>query len=98
MNKQELLDKISQLEQAANQMNEPDKTFKLTDVSLLKIAVEGQAISDIAQKMGSIELPKIQEMENGIQVATQAISSHAQRADAFNKAYGIIKSAIGLAL
>lgn len=98
MNKQELLDKISQLELAANQMNEPDKTFKLTDVSTLKIAVEGMAISDIAQKMGSIELPKLQEMENGIQVATQAISSHAQRVDAFNKVYGIIKGAIGLAL
>jgi hypothetical protein len=98
MNKQDLLDKISQLEQAANQMNEPDKTFKLTDVSILKIAVEGMAISEIAQKMQSIELHKAQEMEDGIHLATQAISSHSQRVDAFNKVYGIIKGVIGLAI
>lgn len=98
MNKQELLDKISQLEQAAKQMNEPDKTFKLTDISTLRIAIEGMAISDIAQKLQSIELPKIQEMEDAIQLATQSTSSHAQRVDAFNKVYGIIKGAIGLAI
>lgn len=98
MNKQELLNNISQLEQAAEEMDEPDKTFKLTDVSKLKISIEGMAISDIAQKMGSIDLPKIQEMDDNIQLAKQAISSHAQRVDAFNKAYEIIKGAIGLAI
>ncbi|MBO9492419.1 hypothetical protein J7384_18805 [Endozoicomonas sp. G2_1] len=98
MNKQELLDKISQLEQAAEQLDEPDKTFKLTDASKLKIAIEGMAISDIAQKMQSIELPKIQEMESSIHLATQAINSNAQRVDAFNKAYGIIKGALSLAI
>lgn len=98
MNKQELLDKITKLEQSANQMNEPDKTFKLTDVSKIKIAIEGMAISDIAQKIQSIGLPKIQEMEDSIHLATQATSSHTQRVDAFNKVYGIIKGAIGLAI
>ena len=98
MDKQDLLNKISQLEQAADQMDEPDKTFKLTDVSKLKISIEGMAISDIAQKMQSIDLPKIQEMEDSIRLATQAISSNAQRVDAFNKVYGIIKDAIGLVI
>ncbi len=98
MNKQELIGKITQLEQAANQMNEPDKTFKLTDVSTLKIAIEGMTISDVSQKMQNIELPKIQGMEDGIRLATQATSSHTQRVDAFNKVYGIIKGAIGLAI
>ena len=98
MDKQELLNKISQLEQAAEEMDEPDKTFKLTDVSTLKISIEAMAISDIAQKMQSIDLPKINEMEDSIQLATQAISSNAQRVHAFNKAYGIIKGVIGLAI
>lgn len=98
MDKQELLGKISRLEQAANQMNEPERTLKLTDVSMLKIRIEGMDISDIAQKMQDIELPKIQEMEDGIQLATQATSSHAQRVVAFNKVYGIIRGVIGLAI
>ena len=98
MGKQELLNKISRLEQAANKMSEPDKTFKLTDVSKLKMSIEGMAISNIAHKMQSIDLPKINEMEDSIRLATQAISSNAQRVDAFNKAYRIIKGIIGLAI
>lgn len=98
MDKQELLTNIAQLQEAAEQMDEPEKTFKLTDVSILKISVEGMSISDIAQKMQSIELPKIQEMEEGIQLATQAVISHTARVNAFNKAYGIIKGAIELAI
>jgi hypothetical protein len=98
MDKQELLANVAQLQEASEQMDEPEKTFKLTDVSILKISIEGMSISDIAQKMQSIELPKIQEMEESIQLATQAVTSHAARVNAFNKAYGIIKSAIELAI
>lgn len=98
MDKQELLKKISQLKQAAQKMDEPDKTFKLDDISKLKISIDSMAVSDIAQKMQSIELPKIQEMDDSIQLAVQAVSSHSQRVNAFNNAYGIIKSALRLAI
>ncbi|MBN7818703.1 hypothetical protein [Bowmanella yangjiangensis] len=98
MNKQEILEKISQLEHSARKMNEPEKTFKLSDASKLKIAIEGMSISDIAQKIGSIDLPKIQEIEENISLAKQAKISHSQRVDAFNTVYGIIKDVIGLAI
>lgn len=96
MDKQELLNKVAQLERAAEQMDEPDKTFKLDDVSQLKIAIDSMSISDIAQKMQTIELPAIQEMESNIQLATRATTSYAQRVNAFNSAYGVIKGALGL--
>lgn len=98
MDKQALLNKIAQLEQAAQQMDEPDKTFKLDDISQLKIFIESMSISDITQKMQSIELPKIQEMDSSIQLAIKATATHLQRINAFNKAYGIIKGAINLVL
>lgn len=98
MTRQELLSKISELEQAAVKMDEPERTFKLTDVSILKISVEGLSVSDIAGKMQSVSLPEIQEMEESIQLATQAVSSHSTRVKAFNKAYGIIKGVIGLVI
>ncbi|MGR5159945.1 hypothetical protein [Vibrio owensii] len=98
MDKQALLKKISQLEQAAQQMDEPDKTFKLDDISQLKISIDRMAVSDIAEKMQSIELTSIKEIDSSIQLAKKATSSHIQRVSAFNIAYGIIKGAIGLAL
>ena len=79
-------------------MDEPDKTFKLDDISQIKISIDSMAVSDIAEKMQSIELPSLQEMDSNIDLAIQATSSHEQRVSAFNKAYGIIKGAIGLAL
>lgn len=98
MDKQELLTKITLLQKAAEKMDDPEKSFKLTDVSILKISIEGMSMSDIAQKMQSIELPKIQEMEESIQLATKAVTSHTARVNAFNKAYGIIKGAIVMAI
>lgn len=98
MTKQELSDRISELLKAADKLDEPERTFKLVDVSRLKIAIHGMSVSDIAGKMQSISLPEIQELEDSIQLATQAVSSHSARVKAFNKAYGIIKGAIGLAI
>ena len=96
MDKQELLNKIELLRQAAEQMDEPNRTFKLDDVSQLKIQLESMAISDIADKIRSIELPTITEMETNIQAANEAISNQSQRVEAFNTAYNIIKGVIGL--
>lgn len=98
MDKQDLLKKVSMLKQAAEDMDEPDKTFKLDDVSQMKIAIESMSISDIAQKMQQIDTPKIQEIDDSIQLALQATASHSQRVHAFNKAYGVIKGAIKLAI
>lgn len=98
MDKQSLLNKISQLEQAAQQMDEPDKTFKLDDISELKILIYSMAVPDIVDKMQSIDLPSLQEIDSNIQLAIQATRAHEQRVSAFNKAYEIIKGAIGLAL
>lgn len=98
MDKQALLNKISQLEQAAQQMDEPDKTFTLDDISQIKISIASMSISDIAQKMQSLDLHSIQEMDSSIQLAIQATSTHSQRMRAFNNAYGIIKVVIGLVL
>lgn len=98
MDKQELLGKISHLEQVANKMNEPDKTFKLNEVSKLRIAIDGMAIYEIAQKMQGIELSKIQEMDNAISLATKAISSQSERVNAFNKVYEIIKGVLKLVI
>jgi len=96
MNKQELLDKIELLRQAAEGLDEPDKTFKLSDISILIIKLEALAISEITQKMNLISLPEISDMDAEIQAANNAINSHENRVLAFNNAFNFIKGAIGI--
>ncbi len=96
MDKQELINKIELLRQAAEQMDEPNRTFNLDDVSQLRIQFESMAISDIAEKMRSIYLPEIAEMNKNIQAANNATTNQSQRVEAFNNAYNFIKRAIGL--
>lgn len=98
MDKQTLLHNVLLLRQAAEKIDEPEKTFKLDDVSQLKIAIESMAISDIAQKMQQIDTPGKQVIDDSIQLALQANLSQSQRLDAFNKAYGVIKAVMKLAV
>jgi len=95
MDKQVLMEKISQLEQATKTMDQPDKNFKLDDISKLRIAIDSMSISDIANKLRAVDLPSIQEMDGNIEMALKATSSHEKRVNAFNKAYGIIRGAVG---
>jgi hypothetical protein len=96
MDKQALLNKIAQLEQAAGQMSEPQRTFKLDDISQLKITIESMAVEEIAAKMAAIDLPKLQEVDGNIALEVEASGTESQRIKAFNLAYGLIKGALGL--
>lgn len=96
MTKEEILSKIAELEEAAKSMDEPDKTFKLSDIDQLKIELEGLAISDVAEKMRSISLPEIEQMDSNIAAAKDATAAHSQRVLAFNMAFEFIKGALGI--
>lgn len=94
MNKEQLIQKIESLIQAAEGLEGSERTFKLNDARQLKIKAEGMSIADIAEKMGAISLPQISEMDDAITEASDAIKSHNLRVQAFNKAYGFIKAAL----
>lgn len=98
MTKDEILAKITELKEAAEGLDEPEKTFKLSDIDQLEIEVQGMAISDVADKMRTISLPALQDMDAAIQAARDATAAQAQRLAAFDKAYGFIKGALGILL
>lgn len=98
MEKQELLNKVGLLQQAAEGLDEPNKSFKLDDISRLKIQIEGMAISDIAQKMNSISFPDIAEMDANIQASNSVESAQQHKVEAFNSAFNFIKGVISVAL
>ena len=83
MNKQEILNKIEVLSQAAEGLDGATKTFKLDDISRLKIKLEGMSISEVADKMSSISLPDISDMNEAIEEASDSINSHEKRVNAF---------------
>ena len=98
MTKDEILEKIAVLNQAAENLEEPDKTLKLSNLDQLKIELLGMAISEIADKMQSITLSDIEEMEANIKVAKDAAVANSDRVAAFNRAYNFIKGTIGIVL
>lgn len=98
MSKQELLNKIELLRQAAEGLDDPDKTFMLSDISILIIKLESFTLSEITQKMNSMSLPEISDMDTEIQVANNAINSHGNRVLAFNNAFSFIKRAFGIVI
>lgn len=98
MTKDEILEKIVVLRQAADSLEEPEKTFKLSDTDQLEIQLQGMAISDVADKMRSISLPDLEAMDANIQAASDATAAHSQRVSAFNRAYDFVKGALGIAL
>jgi hypothetical protein len=98
MNKQEILDKIDALKVAAEGFEGSTKTFKLDDVSRLKIKLEGMSIEDIANKMRAISLPDISDMNSAIADAASSIKTHEQRVSAFNKAFTFIKTSLSIVI
>ncbi|WJG10690.1 hypothetical protein [Aliiglaciecola sp. LCG003] len=98
MNKQQLMSKIEELRQAAESLEGATKAFKLNEISILKIKIEGMAIQDIAAKMNSITLPELADMDVAIESAANAVKTQQQRVQAFDKAYTFIKTALGLVI
>jgi len=96
MDENELLSKINELERVAKTLDEPEKTFKLCEISQLRIEAAGMAISDVAAKMKAISLPRIEEMDTQIAAAADATSAHSARVAAFDSAYRILKGFLGL--
>lgn len=98
MNKQQLINKIEELRQAANGFEGATKAFKLSEISVLNIQIEGMEIHDIAAKMNSITLPDLASMDVAIENAASAIKSQQQRVHAFEQAYSFIKTALGMVI
>lgn len=98
MTKEELLKKIAELESAAQRLDEPDKTFALSDVDQLKIQIEGLALSDLAAKMQAIQLPDLAEIDTQIAAAKKATAAQAAMVEAVSKGCQGIKFAMKLAL
>ncbi|MFC1573132.1 hypothetical protein ACFL6M_05985, partial [Candidatus Eisenbacteria bacterium] len=62
----------------------------------LEIHLHGMAIADIADKMRSIPLSDLEAMDAEIAAARAATEAHSRRVAAFNRAYGLIKGALGI--
>lgn len=96
MNKAELDSKIDELTAAANALEGLEKTFKLDDINALKIAIEAKALDDVVNILNTISLSSIQEMDAAIADANTAIKTQEARVAAFDKAYGILKTAFNI--
>ena len=94
MTRDELNAQIIELESAADGLEEPDKTFKLNELSILKIQLEGMALSDITAKLDNIHLPDVKEIEQKIADAKQATADHQTRVDALDSAFEKIKTVL----
>lgn len=98
MTRDELIAKIAALKLAAEGLEEPDKTFKLNDIAALEIELEGMALEELIASLNRMTLPEIQEMDHKIAEAQQANTDNQFRVDAFNTAFGILKTAVGIVL
>jgi len=98
MTREELDTKIQELTEAANGLEEPDRTFKLSDIDRLKIKLEGMALDELRQKMEQIQLPDLQKIDKQIAAAKDATKANQARVDGFNTAFAALKTAIGIVL
>jgi hypothetical protein len=98
MTKEELETKIQELTEVANSLEEPEKTFKLSDINMLKIKLEGLALKELRQKMDQMKLPDWQEMDKQIAAAKIATEAHEVRLDAFNVAFELLKKGLDIVL
>jgi len=98
MTRKELDNKIRELTETADGLDEPDKTFKLNEVDRLKIEIEGMALQELRNKLEQIQLPDIEEMDEQIAAAKDATTAHKTRVDAFNAAIEILTAALNIAL
>ena len=98
MTKEELDARIEALKQAADQLEEPDKTFKNNEVEMLLMQVDAMALDDIARVLSDgVNVPGLHEIDAAIAAAVDATETHNNRVAAFNRVYGMIKGAVGLA-
>jgi hypothetical protein len=98
MTRDELTAKIAALKSAAAGLKEPDKTFRLNDIAALEIELEGMALDELVARLNQMTLPDIQDMDRKIAAAQQANKDNQFRVDAFNTAFGILKTALGIVL
>ncbi len=96
MTKNELIEKINSMKSAAENMDEPEKTFSLNDIRQLEIEVLGMSVSSIAEKMQSVSLPNIYEMHIYIKNANTSTIEHSQRVRYLNSAISLVKEALNI--
>ena len=94
MTREELQDKIDELEEAAGSLDEPEKTFKLGEIDRLKIKIEGMALEDVLKELEKMELPAHTVIDEQIKKAKDAQEANETRVEAFNIAFSIIKTAL----
>ncbi|MDH3597431.1 MAG: hypothetical protein OEU09_22315 [Rhodospirillales bacterium] len=98
MTREELEAEIQRLKHGAEGLDEPDKTFKLNDIAQLEIELQGMALADITAALRDITLPDLNEMKAQIDAAVDATKAHEQRVNAFNTAFGLLKTGLGIVL
>lgn len=98
MTRDELNQKIAALESCASSLEEPDHTLTMVKINDLKNQIDGMSLSDIAEKMSAITLPKIAAMDAKIKAAKDATAAQSMRVGAINSVVGMIKTGLGLML
>ncbi|MBK1887769.1 hypothetical protein [Marinobacter sp. DY40_1A1] len=96
MTKNELIEKINSMKSAAENMDEPEKTFSLSDIRQLEIEVMGMSVSSIAEKMQAVNLPSVHDMDSNIKNANNSTIEHSQRVGYLNSAISLVKEALNI--
>jgi len=96
MSDQEILEKIEQLQLAANGLYGTSRVFKLDDLKRLKLKLEEMSRWDIVDRVNELSLQEIAELNQAIDEAASPVNSHIQRIEGFNKAFRYIESALGV--
>ena len=72
MTREELKRNMSALTRLAESLSEPEKTFKLTEIDLLTIQLQGMALHDLHDNLKKVKLIDIEQIDHVIRRAQYA--------------------------
>ncbi len=98
MTSKELEAKIQELTEAAESLEEPEKSLTIADIKILGIEIKGLALRNLRQKLDQINLPDIREMDQKIAQAKSASQAQHSRVLSLNSVINTLKTALDIAL
>jgi hypothetical protein len=98
MNKQEIMERLTELEQALVNFEGMKRINLQNKITMLKIDLEMLNTQQIVAKMNQISLPEIQELKDAVALATKANTDLDKRVQYFNTALGVIKKGLSFVI
>jgi hypothetical protein len=98
MNKQEILEKLAELEQALVNFAGMKRINLQNKITMLKIDLKMLNTRQIVAKMNQISLPEIQKLKDSVALAAKANTDHDKRVQYFNTALVVIKKGLSIVI